>query len=112
MKNLIPVGLLAIFAAGQGSLPSATKLENAKVKVVEIVSPPGGVRPRGIRATDQVIVFLDDCRYERTDPKTGEKTIRERKAGDVIWHSKGEDAPQLVNRGTKPYRQIVIEIKQ
>jgi hypothetical protein len=64
-----------------------------------------------VRAHDQVIVFLDDCRYERTDPQTGEKTIRERKSGDVIWHAKGEDAPRLVNAGNKAYRTVVVELK-
>jgi len=68
-------------------------------------------RERSIRATNQVIVFLDDCRYERTDPATNEKTIRERKSGDVIWHDKGEDAPQLINMGSKAYRTLVIELK-
>ena len=68
-------------------------------------------RERGIRPHDQVIVFLDDCQYERTDPQTGAKTIRTRKSGDVIWHSKGEDAPRLVNSGTRPYRTMVIELK-
>jgi hypothetical protein len=30
----------------------------------------------------------------------------------VIWHDKGEDAPVLVNLGTKPYRTLVIELKK
>jgi hypothetical protein len=107
MKRLLLVPALCLMAA----VSSQPRLENSRVKVVEVTSPPGGVRERGVRATDQVIVFLDDCRYERTDPKTGEKTIRERKAGEVIWHSKGEDAPQLVNVGAKPYRTLVIELK-
>ena len=71
---------------------------------------PGVPRSRSIRAHDQVIVFLDDCKYQRTDPDTGEKTVRQRKAGDVIWHDKGEVAPVLVNIGSKPYRTMVIEI--
>jgi len=29
----------------------------------------------------------------------------------VIWHDKGEDAPQLTNLGARPYRTIVIELK-
>ena len=58
-----------------------------------------------------LIVFLDESRYERTDSKTKEKTIRERKSGEVIWHDKGEDAPVLVNLGKKPYRTLVIEVK-
>jgi hypothetical protein len=89
----------------------AMKLENAKVQVSEVIYAPGQPRPRGVRAHDQVIVFMDDCRYERVDPQTGQKTIRERKSGDVIWHDKGEDAPQLTNQGSKPYRTIVIELK-
>lgn len=102
--------LLAVWSAGWAELPSKVKLENARVRVTEVTSPPGVPRERGIRKADQVIVFLDDCRYERTDPGTGEKTVRERKSGDVIWHSRGEDAPQLVNVGARPYRTLVIEL--
>ena len=103
--------LMGIWCAGGASLPSKVILENAKVRISQITSPMGGVRERGVRGTDQVIVFLDDCRYERIDPATGQKTVRERKSGDVIWHDKGEDAPQLTNAGSKPYRQVVIELK-
>ena len=56
-------------------------------------------------------MFLDESRYERTDSKTKEKLIRERKPGEVLWHDKGEDAPVLVNLGKKPYRTLVIELK-
>ena len=105
------VTLLGVWSLGGADLPSTVKFENAKVRVTEITSGVKSVRPRGVRATDQVIVFLDDCRYERIDPATGEKTVRDRKAGDVIWHDRGEDAPQLTNAGAKPYRQIVIELK-
>jgi hypothetical protein len=76
-----------------------------------VVYEPGVPRERYIRPTDQVIVFLDDCKYQRIDSKTGEKTVRERKSGDVIWHDKGEDAPVLINLGTKAYRTLVIELK-
>jgi len=93
------------------SLPSKVRLENAKVKVTEVTYEPGVPRERYIRPTDQVIVFLDDSRYERTDSKTKEKTIRERKSGEVIWHDKGEDAPVLINLGKTPYRTLTIELK-
>jgi len=96
----------------KGAAPAhSVKFENAKVQVTEVTYAPGEPRPRGIRPHDQVIVFLDDCRYERVDPESGQKTIRERKSGDVIWHDKGEDAPQLTNQGKKPYRTIVVELK-
>jgi hypothetical protein len=103
--------LLAVWALGWATLPSEVKLENAKVRVTEVTYAPGSPRERSIRAHDQVIVFLDDCRYERLDSQTKEKTIRERKSGDVIWHDKGEDAPQLTNLGAKAYRTMVIELK-
>lgn len=107
--------LALLLAAGSGlawaPLPSTVKLENARVLVTEVAYGPGAARERGIRAHDQVIVFLDDCRYERTDPATGEKTVRERKAGDTIWHAKGEDAPRLRNIGSSRYRTLVIDLK-
>jgi hypothetical protein len=87
------------------------KLENERVKVSELVYEPGTPRARSIRPTDQLIVFLDDCKYERTDSGTHEKTVRQRKSGDVIWHNKGEDAPVLVNLANRPYRTLVIELK-
>lgn len=102
---------LAFWAAGMAKLPSTVKLDNKRVKVTEMVYEPGVARERYIRPTDQVIVFLDESRYERTDSKTKEKTVRERKPGEVIWHDKGEDAPVLVNLGKKPYRTLVIELK-
>lgn len=103
--------VLALWGMGMANLPSVTKLENAKVKVTQVTYEPGVPRERYIRPTDQVIVFLDDSKYQRTDSQTKEKTIRERKSGDVIWHDKGEDAPVLVNLGSKPYRTLVIELK-
>ena len=87
-------------------------LENVRARVTEVTYEPGEPRPRYLRQTDQIIVFLDDCEYERIDSKTGEKATRKRKAGEVIWHDRSEDAPVLTNRGSKPYRTLVIELKE
>ena len=103
--------LLAVWGLGWAPAPSKVKLENARVRVSEVTYSPGAPRERYIRPTDQVIVFLDDCRYERVDSQTKEKTVRERKSGEVIWHDKGEDAPVLTNLGSKPYRTLVLELK-
>lgn len=103
--------LLAVFGFGFAALPSEMKLDNKRVKVTTVTYAPGVPRERYVRPTDQVIVFLDDCKYERKDSASGEKTVRERKSGDVIWHNKGEDAPVLTNLGTKPYRTMTIEVK-
>ena len=103
--------LLAVWSFGWANIPAEVKLENKRVRISELTYAPGVPRERSIRQTDQVIVFLDDCRYERLDSETKEKTVRVRKAGEVIWHDKGEDAPQLTNLGTKPYRTLVLELK-
>src|SRR5579872_2310240 len=95
------VTLLACWSLGGAELKTVVKVDNPRVLVTEVTSPPAGVRPRGKRQMDQVVVFLDDCRYERIDAVTGEKSMRERKAGDVLWQGKGEDVPQLINVGTK-----------
>ena len=93
------------------ALPTRIVLESARVRVKEFTYAPGAKRERYIRPTDQVIVFLNDCRYERTDSKTGEKVVRQRKAGEVIWHSRAEDAPVLINLGDETYRTLTIEVK-
>jgi hypothetical protein len=97
--------------APQAHSPGDAKLENTRIRVSQIDYAPNQPRPRYTRPTDQVIVFLDDCRYQRADSQTGAKEIREHKSGDVIWHNKGEDAPVLTNVGTKAYRTLVIEVK-
>ncbi len=112
MKRLwIAAGLCAAYVAGRADVSRDLRLENARVKVTELDYEPGKPREKSIRPSDQVIVFLDDCRYERIDPDTGMKTTRERKSGDVIWHNKGEAAPVLTNTGNKTYRTLVIELK-
>ncbi len=120
MNKLIPltvittsiVTVLSMRMLGWAPPPSVVKLENAKVKVSEITYNPGAPRERYTRPTDQVIVFLDESKYERKDSATGEKTIRTRKPGEVIWHDKGEDAPVLTNLATKPFRTLMIELKK
>ena len=103
--------LATLAVSRAASLPTIVKLDNARARVAEVTYLPAAPRERSIRAADQIIVFLDDCKYRRTDPQSGQKTIRERKSGDVIWHDKGEDAPVLENVGAKPYRTLVIELK-
>jgi hypothetical protein len=105
------VTVLTMYALGFAAQVKEVKLDNARVKVTNVIYEPGVPRERYIRPTDQVIVFLDDCKYQRIDSKTGEKIVRERKSGEVLWHDKGEDAPVLINLGSKSYRTLVIELK-
>jgi hypothetical protein len=103
--------LLVVWGLGGAVLPTKVQLENQRVKVSEVTYAPGVPRTRFTRPTDEVIIFLNDCKYERTDSTTKAKEIRTRKSGEILWHNKGEDAPQLINLGTTPYRTIVVELK-
>jgi hypothetical protein len=94
-----------------GKIAEAVKLDKPRVTVTEVTAPPGVPRAPYVRPTDQVIVFLDDCTYDRIDPKTGARQPVKRKSGDVIWHDKGDHAPQLINTGARPYRTLVIALK-
>lgn len=115
MKKILLTALLSsavtYLALPGAPMPETVKLDNARVRVKEVLYAPGVARERYIRPTDQVIVFLDDSQYERIDSTTKERTVRTRKSGDIIWHDKGEDAPVLKNLGAKPYRTLVIELK-
>ena len=113
---MVPVALVAAYVAGRADVPRKNitrnvKLENARVRVTQLDYEPGKPREKSIRPADQVIVFLDDSRYQRIDPDSGAKEVRTRKSGDVIWHNKGEVAPVLTNLNRKTYRTLVIELK-
>jgi hypothetical protein len=84
-------------------------LENARITVTEVAMAPGARRETYTRPTDQLIVFIDEADYEATDQAGTQK--KHRGAGDVVWHNKGESAPLLVNKGSKPYRNLVIGFK-
>jgi len=68
-----------------------TLLENGKVLVSEVAYEKEASRPTHVRQNDQ--------------------ETRTRKAGDVIWHSRGETAPNLTNTGEIAYRTIVVNLK-
>ncbi len=123
MKNIVCTAVISSLAAAavmyavmqsahaQGAATRRTVLENPRVEVIDRSIPPGGERVPYIRPSDQVIVFLNDAKYERIDAETGEKIVRTRKGGDVIWHDRGENAPKLVNVGSEPFRSLIIQLK-
>ena len=84
-------------------------LENPKVQVNLVIYEKSSIRAAHTRPQDQVIVFLDDAHYEVVYA-SGKKEVRDRKSGDVIWHSRGEEAPTLSNTGSE-YRTIVVNVK-
>ena len=98
------------FYAGRQSAPSlSVKLDNARVTVSESMTQAGGRREAYTRPTDQIIVFVDEANYESVEP-SGQTMLRHRMPGEIVWHSKGEAAPLLVNKG-KAYRNLIIALK-
>jgi hypothetical protein len=98
------------FYAGRQTAPSlVVKLDNARVTVTESTTPAGAKRDSYVRPSDQIIVFLDDAQYEAVDG-SAKPSLRNRKSGDIVWHSKGEVAPTLINKG-KAYRNLIIALK-
>ncbi len=86
-------------------------IDHTRARVTQVLYEPGVRRESYIRATDQIVVFLDDCAFDRIDAATGEVLRRARKSGEVLWHAKGEIAPVLVNTGDRPFRTLLVELK-
>jgi len=121
-KMMMTVGI-ALFIAGFSTGLAAVKLrwvvdgphvkvvlDNQRVTISEIKMDAGSRRESYTRPTDQIIVFLDDADYEATD-ESGQKQVKHRRSGEIVWHQKGEAAPLLQNTGKRPYRNLVIALK-
>ena len=85
--------------------------DNPRTRVTEVLYEPGRRRESYLRPTDQIVVFLEDCTFDRIDAVTGEVAHRARKSGEVLWHAKGEQAPVLINTGPRAFRTLLIELK-
>ncbi len=104
--------LVSASALAVGGLPSKVLLDNDRVKVTEVYFAPGARREGGwIRAGDQVIVWLDEANYDASHADGSEPRFYKRPQGSILWHPKGQTAPLLVNKGEKPFRELVIELK-
>lgn len=110
LSSLITLGVTRMLGA-KAEYSEKVVLDNKRASVTDRVMEVNGARDPHIRATDQIIVFLDDSAYDRVDPQTGKVERRTRKAGEILWHDKGEHAPKLINRGSKPMRSLVIALK-
>ena len=106
---LLVVSALSFYAGRQAAPSLVVKLDNPRVTITESMTPVQGKRESYVRPSDQIIVFLDDAQYEAVDD-SGKPTMRNRKSGDVVWHTKGEVAPVLINKG-KAYRNLIIALK-
>ncbi|MCI0420137.1 MAG: hypothetical protein L0387_30705 [Acidobacteria bacterium] len=107
----LSAGIVLASTLNSGKAPVSTAvLDNPKVLVNRVTYEPQSIRSPHTRAHDQVIVFLDDARYEAVYAG-GKKETRDRRSGDVIWHSRGEAAPTLTNIGSNPYRTVVVNLK-
>ena len=86
-------------------------IDNPRARVSSVLYEPGARRESYRRETDQIVVFLDDCTFDRIEAESGEVSHRVRKSGEALWHAKGELAPVLVNTGCRAYRTLLIELR-
>jgi hypothetical protein len=100
------------FAAGPTGTEAAIKvlLENPRVTVATVDLGPGARRPPRTRASDELVLFCEEAHYQTVDAQ-GRTEARDRRPGAVVWHAKGEQAPALVNPGTRPVRLYSIALK-
>jgi hypothetical protein len=85
--------------------------ENERARISEVIYEPNVPRESYVRPTDQIVVFLDDCEFDRIDAQTGEQSRRSRNSGETLFHRSGEVAPVLINRSAVAFRTLLIELK-
>ena len=90
--------------------PPRSPSTTPRVTVREITLAPGAKRPARTRETDELVLFYAESHYQAVTD-AGKTEPRDRAAGAVVWHKKGERAPTLVNPGTTPVRYYSIAIK-
>lgn len=105
--------LLASLPASASTRQDAVipRTENARLILTEYTFQTGVPVKLKPRVHDQLILFIDDCRYERTDPNSGLKSLRVRKAGEFIWYDHGGDSATILNLGPTPFRLMLVELK-
>ena len=84
--------------------------ENPRVAVREITIPVSGIRPARLRDTDEVVFFCQESHYQAVNAD-GSKEPRDRKPGTVVFHTKGEQAPNLINHGKAPVKYFSMSLK-
>jgi hypothetical protein len=123
MKTLhLAAAAAALFAGGlltgiALAAPDATPeagvkvlFDNARVTVKDVTMAPGARRAPRTRPTDELVLFPEESHYQAIDAD-GKKQPRDRAPGAVVFHTKGELAPTLVNTSAKPVHYFSIGLK-
>jgi quercetin dioxygenase-like cupin family protein len=85
------------------------ELENPQVRIVRARIQPHATVPLHTWATDHVIVFLTDQKFEIKD-STGKTETAEHKAGDVVWGTPVSISEK--NLSAQPFEALIVEIKK
>ena len=85
------------------------ELENSQVRVVRATVKPHANVPLHTWATDHVVVFLTDQKFEVKD-STGKTETVEHKAGDVVWGTPVSLTEK--NLSAQPFEAVIVEIKK
>jgi quercetin dioxygenase-like cupin family protein len=84
--------------------------ENERVRVWEIELAPGETLPMHFHELDYVVVSLADG-PTTVEWEDGRRETSSHTPGEITWRS-APHAHALINSGTKPYRNRLIELKR
>jgi quercetin dioxygenase-like cupin family protein len=92
------------------AVPPAQRLllKNRRVRVWEMVLPPGGSYPLHQHRVPYLSIMLNDATVVMTDPAGDEERLRVR-AGDVVWRLP-PDHHAVRNVGRTTFRNRLVEL--
>jgi hypothetical protein len=85
------------------------EFENPQVRVVRARIKPHANIPLHTWATDRVVVYLTNQKFEIKD-SSGKTTTSEHKAGDVLWESPVSITEK--NLSAEPFEAVMVEVKK
>jgi quercetin dioxygenase-like cupin family protein len=83
------------------------EFENAQVRVVRVIFPPGEGAPLHEHRLNRVAIFLHDTELEVTTD--GKPDVMRRKAGEVTWGAYAKHSEK--NLARTPFEVIAVELK-
>ena len=92
-----------------------TKLlfENDRVRVWDLRLAPGESTGLHRHTTDYLYVVIGDGKLQGSAADGVKRPVQEMSDGDVVFRNiDGEDVHKAVNVGDRPWRNIVVELKQ
>ena len=104
------IGLAPLSQGESSAIPEHSKLllENDRVRVMEVMTPPGA--SQDMHSHPAHVIYVMGPNKARLTTAEGKVMETESKAGDVRWNE--PVSHQVENIGTTPIHLIVVELKE